>query len=102
MRIPWDLAHWARGMDRRHFLGAAAALPFVLSTRSLIHATQNQTEGLIERMREPQNLEFPFHTLDGFIVSNERFYVRNHFAQPRLDAQSWRLGVSGAVTRELE
>src|SRR5207249_3251214 len=31
-----------------------------------------------------------------------RFYVRNHFALPRLEARTWRLRVEGAVNRQLD
>src|SRR5207253_833115 len=91
------------GMTRRTFLHGAAALPLAwgLSWRELA-AQAPRPEGLIERVREPQNLEFPFDTLDAFIVPNDRFYVRNHFAMPRLEASSWRLRVEGAVNREVE
>ena len=37
-----------------------------------------------------------------FIVANDRFFVRNHFAVPPLEARTWRLRVQGAVARELE
>ena len=58
-------------------------------------------EGLIERLREPQNLEFPFHTLDRFVIPNDRFFVRCHFAIPTLETRTWRLSVEGAVERQL-
>jgi DMSO/TMAO reductase YedYZ molybdopterin-dependent catalytic subunit len=58
-------------------------------------------EGLIPRQRNPDNLEFPFATLDSFITPNEKFYVRNHFVQPKLEIGSWRLKVEGAIEREL-
>jgi DMSO/TMAO reductase YedYZ molybdopterin-dependent catalytic subunit len=57
---------------------------------------------MILRSREPEALEFPFATLDGFITPNDRFYVLSHFGTPRLDAQTWRLRVEGAVERPLE
>ncbi|HYT91641.1 MAG TPA: sulfite oxidase, partial [Gemmataceae bacterium] len=63
--------------------------------------------GLIIRVREPQNLEFPFPTLDRFLIPTERFYVRNHFATPYLNVEPgrpipiWRLRVEGAVERPL-
>jgi DMSO/TMAO reductase YedYZ molybdopterin-dependent catalytic subunit len=57
---------------------------------------------LIVRNREPENLEFPFTTLNSFITPNESFYVRNHFPRPRLEVRSWRLRVEGAVDRPLE
>src|SRR5438477_801088 len=58
--------------------------------------------GLILREKEPENLEFPFSGLDTFITSNEKFYIRNHFAVPQLDVKSWRLKVEGAVEKPLE
>ena len=88
------------GVDRRRFMANAASLPLALSVGQ---AAQTQPRpGLIERMRDPQNLEFPFDTLDSFIVPNDRFFVRNHFAVPALEGRTWRLKVEGAVTRELE
>jgi DMSO/TMAO reductase YedYZ molybdopterin-dependent catalytic subunit len=57
---------------------------------------------VILRQHEPDNLEFPFPTLDSFLVPNERFYVRSHFGVPRLDAQTWRLRVEGEVERPQE
>ena len=39
----------------------------------------------------------------GHTVANERFFVRNHTATPRIDASTWRLRVSGpGVRRPLE
>ena len=52
--------------------------------------------------REPLNLEFPFSALDRWLVPNERFYVRSHFAAPKIDPATWRLRVEGAVDRPLE
>lgn len=60
------------------------------------------SSGLIPRQKNPDNLEFPFASLDSFITSNEKFYVRNHFEQPKIDEHSWRLKIEGAVKRELE
>jgi DMSO/TMAO reductase YedYZ molybdopterin-dependent catalytic subunit len=39
---------------------------------------------------------------DGFLTPNERFYIRNHFPMPKLDAGTWRLKVEGAVKMPLE
>src|SRR5438874_2132342 len=91
-------------IDRRSFLGATSAgVPFLLGgPLPLLGAQTTSPEGLIERVREPQNLEFPFHSLNALLVPNERFYVRNHFAAPRVEARTWRLRVEGAVERELE
>jgi len=61
-----------------------------------------QFTGLIVREKEPENLEFPFSTLDSFITPNERFFIRNHFAMPKLEANLWRLKIEGAVDRTFE
>ena len=36
------------------------------------------------------------------MTPNTRFYVRNHFVAPKLEARDWRLKVEGAVERPLE
>ncbi len=53
--------------------------------------------GLITREKEPKNLEFPFFSLNSRITPNELFFVRNHFAGPKLNLRSWRLKVEGLV-----
>jgi len=75
-----------------------------LATGSLAHAQSAPPRfpGLIVRQRQPENLEFPFDTLDSFLTPNDRFYIRSHFAVPILEASSWRLKVEGAVERPVE
>ncbi len=58
--------------------------------------------GLILREKEPENLEFPFSTLTSFITPNEQFFIRSHFAVPKLNPRSWRLTVEGLVDRPFE
>src|SRR5260370_10204784 len=97
---------WNGGVDRREFLGRTAltTAPWLLGGAAvaaqagctpMIHA-------LIVREKAPQNLEFPFGALDRLIIPNDRFYVRNHFAVPRLDLKTWRLRVEGAVKRAID
>src|SRR5437762_3332649 len=104
------------GIDRRDFIGrtVTASLPLLCSVhhpaggeaqepKTAAISLQGQEHlGLIVRKEKPENLEFPFSTLDSFITPNERFYVRNHFPMPRPDVKSWRLRVEGAVKRPLE
>ena len=89
-------------LDRRTFLGASAAVPLAFGLPLKVFAQAPTTAGLIERVRDPRNLEFPFHALDQFIVPNDRFFVRCHFPIPTLETRTWRLRVEGAVTRPLE
>jgi DMSO/TMAO reductase YedYZ molybdopterin-dependent catalytic subunit len=58
--------------------------------------------GLVVRRAHPLNCETSIPALIGSVVTpSERFYVRNHFHVPVLDASSWRLEVSGLVERRL-
>ena len=88
--------------DRREFL-LQAGLPLLrlLPCTNGLRA-QTPPPSLIMREREPENLEFPFSLLDGFITANELFYVRNHFAIPKVDLNTYRLRVDGAVDRPFD
>ena len=56
-------------------------------------------DGKIVRETDPLNLEMPFEKLGGFITPTKLFYVRTHFPVPKIDKQTWRLGVEGEVER---
>src|SRR5262249_18194207 len=94
-------------MDRRNFLREAtlASLPLAFSPLALAGAARKGERRpparLIVRQKDPENLEFPFSTLDRFITPNELFYIRNHFPVPQLDASTWRLKGEGAVEQPL-
>lgn len=102
----------ATEMKRREFLAGTAllGLPLLTSAANAVSAAPQEGggqaasggPGLIIRQREPENLEFPFASLNEFITPNDRFYVRNHFAAPTLESASWRLRVEGAVSQALE
>jgi DMSO/TMAO reductase YedYZ molybdopterin-dependent catalytic subunit len=92
-------------MHRRTFLreAALASAPLVLTSLAARAGRDERPPApLIVRQKEPENLEFPFSTLEGFITPNPSFYVRNHFPAPKLDMGSWRLEVGGAVRRALK
>jgi DMSO/TMAO reductase YedYZ molybdopterin-dependent catalytic subunit len=57
--------------------------------------------GLIMRQKEPDNLESPFLPVDSFLTPTELFYVRSHFAAPKLDLASYQLRIGGAVRKPL-
>jgi DMSO/TMAO reductase YedYZ molybdopterin-dependent catalytic subunit/rhodanese-related sulfurtransferase/glyoxylase-like metal-dependent hydrolase (beta-lactamase superfamily II) len=58
--------------------------------------------GLVVHRAEPLNCETPIDALiGGVVVPNSRFYVRNHFAVPAIDGESWRLEIGGLVERPL-
>jgi DMSO/TMAO reductase YedYZ molybdopterin-dependent catalytic subunit len=87
---------------RRTFLRDMGCLTLALSGARLL-GDEPMRGGLIVRQDKPENLEFPFDKLDGFRTAVERFYVRNHFGPPPgLDARTWQLEVTGAVTTSLK
>src|SRR5438132_7957614 len=56
--------------------------------------------GLVVHRAYPLNCETSIPALiGGVVMPNARFYVRNHFATPTLDAATWRLEVGGLVER---
>jgi len=57
--------------------------------------------GMTIRMEEPRNLEFPLSTLSDWKVPNERFFVRAHFAVPKVDMANYKLTVEGHVENPL-
>ena len=58
--------------------------------------------GMVVHRAHPLNCETSIPALiGGAVVPNRRFYVRNHFPIPQLDAASWRLNVVGLVERPL-
>jgi DMSO/TMAO reductase YedYZ molybdopterin-dependent catalytic subunit len=86
-------------MTRRDWLKLTpAALP-------LLGTAQGQTPptfpGMIVRMSQPENLEFPFAALNGVQTPTEHFFVRSHFAVPKLDPAAFQLTVEGAVEKPL-
>ena len=57
---------------------------------------------LLVRNSDPLNCEASLSTMvGGVVMTNENFYIRNHFPAPSLDASSWRLRVDGLVERRL-
>jgi DMSO/TMAO reductase YedYZ molybdopterin-dependent catalytic subunit len=87
-------------LSRRDVLRAAP----LLALPAVVRAAQSggpPYPGLIVRMEEPRNLEFPFSTLSDLKVPNERFFVRAHFAVPKVDLASYKLTVEGHVENPL-
>src|SRR3954447_6436311 len=71
---------------------AAAGLPVVTAADA----------GLVMHRAEPLNCETSIPALiGGVVMPNARFYVRNHFPTPMLDATTFRLTVGGLVDRPL-
>ncbi len=94
---------WVEGLlGRREWLRRTLAAPVAvsavgLSGRGLAAEEEDGPSGMILRQKGPENLEYPFSTLDPFLTPNESFYVRTHFEVPDLKPGDWRLKVEGAV-----
>ena len=63
--------------------------------------SQFSSPGMIIRQKEPVNLESPFDQLDAFLTPTELFYIRSHFAAPKMDVAAYRLRIDGAVKNPL-
>jgi DMSO/TMAO reductase YedYZ molybdopterin-dependent catalytic subunit len=85
--------------------GCAALLPVSNLAPALDpeEACQDAIEaGLVVHRAHPLNCETPVPALlGGVVMPNARFYVRNHFHIPLLDAASFRLSIGGLVERAL-
>lgn len=94
------------GINRRGFLRGTAAVALQTacggSLLGKLRGDEPAVGGLIVRQKDPENLEFPFASLRSFLTPTEMFYVRNHFRAPRIDVNSWRLRIAGAVVQPLE
>jgi DMSO/TMAO reductase YedYZ molybdopterin-dependent catalytic subunit len=88
-------------LHRRSFikaLAATTALPPFWPNRLF---AKDAEPALITRQQNPDNYEFPFASLNSFITPNKLFYVRSHFAVPKINPSTWRLSIVGAVNQEL-
>src|SRR5579859_350985 len=85
---------------------AAAGLPVVTEAMeaggpgdAVRHAL---AQGMVVHRADPLNCETSIPALlGGVVMPNARFYVRNHFDAPAIDASAWRLKVTGLVERPL-
>ena len=58
--------------------------------------------GLVLLRSDPLNCETPIPELQGgAVMPSARFYIRNHFPMPAIDADRWRMSVTGLVGRPL-
>src|SRR5437660_5659930 len=49
----------------------------------------------------PENSETPLEEVRSWVTPTRLFFVRNHFATPAIDLDSWRLRVEGCVEQAL-
>ena len=96
------------GLSRRDLLRLAPAAALGLSVRGRTGLAEESARsvdprfpGMIVRMQEPRNLETPPEGLAAWKTKSEHFYVRSHFAVPKLDAAGYDLKVTGHVAHPL-
>jgi len=91
-------------MDRRDWLKLAsvAAVPMAARRAAAQGVPAAPFPGMTVRMAEPRNLEYPFAELKAFLTPTEQFYVRSHFAVPKLDPTGYTLTVEGEVVRPVK
>ncbi len=92
-------------LSRRDLLRAApaAALPLLAGRlRGDDPPAAPPFPGLTVRMHDPANLEYPISALKSWITPTEQFYVRSHFAVPKVDPKTWKLTVEGEVENKVE
>ncbi len=89
-------------MTRRSLLlalgGLAARGPAAPSPEE---AALRRKEKLIVHSPRPLDLETPPEMLDAWITPVGRFFVRNHFYIPQVDAGRWQLSIEGLVAQPL-
>jgi DMSO/TMAO reductase YedYZ molybdopterin-dependent catalytic subunit/rhodanese-related sulfurtransferase/glyoxylase-like metal-dependent hydrolase (beta-lactamase superfamily II) len=101
----------ARGYNAANLTGgmcawAAAGLPVVTETAPATAPSSDRRHapapGMVVHRADPLNCEISLPALiGGVVMPTARFYVRNHFRAPAIDASSWRLEVTGLVERAL-
>jgi DMSO/TMAO reductase YedYZ molybdopterin-dependent catalytic subunit len=97
------------GLSRRDLLRLAPAAAVGISLNGRRGLAQDESPpagdlrfpGMIVRMQEPRNLETPPDGLVAWKTKTEHFYVRSHFAVPKLDAAGYTLKVTGHVAHPL-
>ena len=52
--------------------------------------------------REAQNLSYPLQAIQGTITPADLFFVRDHFREPELSIETWRLKIEGRVAHPVE
>jgi DMSO/TMAO reductase YedYZ molybdopterin-dependent catalytic subunit len=51
---------------------------------------------------EPQNLSYPLRIVDGTVTPSSLLFVRDHFSEPDISLNSWKLRIDGRVEQPYE
>ncbi|MBY0527633.1 MAG: molybdopterin-dependent oxidoreductase [Gemmataceae bacterium] len=77
-----------------------------MGTYSLTDRTRGEEIWSVEERKVvlafPENSETPMQSVHGWVTPNRLFFVRNHFAVPTINHQTWRLNVMGQVRHAKE
>ena len=96
-------------LSRRELLALAAAAPALAGVSRLARPAVARADGPIVKPLPPEwfinygtNAEMRWDAAGdlGYLVPNERFFVRDHTSTPLLDARTWRLSISGSGLRD--
>lgn len=69
--------------------------------QQVAHADHADGSPLVVVTSDPLNAETRLDAQQGVLTPNPAFYVRDHFAMPRIDPATWRLTLDGEVARPL-
>ena len=104
-----DILVMEPGLSRRELLArAAVAVPVLAGAARLAPPAAAQTADTIVKPLPPEwftrigtNAEMRWDAVRelGYLVPNERFFVRNHTATPAIDPRTWQLRVHGSGLR---
>jgi len=62
-------------------------------------SVSGKESGLIVRSRRPLDLETPVDKLDSEFTPNDWFFVRNHFGEPAVRPDGWKVAFDGAFAK---
>ena len=98
------------GITRRDALQRALNLAGILALADVALPAQDETD--VPFNDYPANFSpggngmprrtFDIRTIDGFSVAKDKFFVTQHFNQPMIDPNTYRLKVTGLVNKPLE
>ncbi|HEY1343029.1 MAG TPA: molybdopterin-dependent oxidoreductase [Bryobacteraceae bacterium] len=101
-----------REMSRRESLRKGLSFAGLLGLSDLVLPVLAQGETDVPFTDYPANFTaggtgsprrtFDIRTIDGFSVPKDKFFVLQHFNQPQIDAEAYRLKLSGIVNKPVE
>jgi DMSO/TMAO reductase YedYZ molybdopterin-dependent catalytic subunit/rhodanese-related sulfurtransferase/glyoxylase-like metal-dependent hydrolase (beta-lactamase superfamily II) len=99
----YDAVNLTGGMCAWTAAGLPVATEAKVTTLDPDEAHRQAAErGMVVHRADPLNFETSVSALiGGVVMPNARFYVRNHFRAPAIDAGTWRLEITGLVERPL-